>query len=143
MGYYTKYTLTWDGPQEVETQTWKEIAKELGEARAQQVLDRELLVQITKTESLIAEWLRENKDAGYVLRPDGTSEDSAKWYSHEKDVAALSRMYPDVTFTLHGEGEETEDIWKKYFKGGRMQTAVAKITIPPCDPNGKWSEVKK
>jgi len=37
-------------------------------------------------------------------------------------------------FTLHGEGEENEDIWDKYFLNGKCQVAKAEWTIPPFDP---------
>lgn len=29
-----------------------------------------------------------------------------------------SLEYPDVTFTLTGHGEETEDVWRKWYKDG-------------------------
>jgi hypothetical protein len=58
--------------------------------------------------------------------------DEMKWYDHENDMTALSIKYPHVTFTLEGCGEETFDLWKKYFLGGQMQRADAEITYPPC-----------
>jgi hypothetical protein len=33
----------------------------------------------------------------------------------------ISRMFPEVTFVLYGEGDESNDIWYKYFKDGKMQ----------------------
>lgn len=44
-----------------------------------------------------------------------------KWYEHEKDMIAISKKFPDVVFILYGDGEDREDIWKKYFKNGKKQ----------------------
>jgi len=58
---------------------------------------------------------------------------SIKWYSHEEDMKILSKEYPEVVFALKGEGGESEDIWIKYFKNGKKQTAKAKITFEEYD----------
>ena len=56
-----------------------------------------------------------------------------KWYQHEDAMKALSVIYPTVLFTLEGRGEDSEDVWVKYFKGGKMQRVEAKITFEPFD----------
>ena len=50
-----------------------------------------------------------------------------KWYEHDEDMTSISEQYPDILFTLHGEGEESGDIWIKYYKGGKCQVEKAKI----------------
>lgn len=60
-------------------------------------------------------------------------EDSCKWYDHESDMRVFSEQFPDVLFTLTGEGEEAGDLWRKYFKAGRMQSCYANITYDPFD----------
>lgn len=60
-------------------------------------------------------------------------EESVKWYDHEKDMRDFSRKYPEVVFELSGEGEENGDIWKAYFKNGKMQRCKAIITFDSFD----------
>jgi len=63
----------------------------------------------------------------------GESRDSCKWYDHEVQMRDFSREFPDHLFELNGEGEESYDIWRKYFKNGKMQSAPAIITFDPFD----------
>lgn len=56
-----------------------------------------------------------------------------KWYEHEEEMRSFSRKYPNVIFILSGAGEEQGDLWKKYFKNGKMQIALAKITYDEFD----------
>jgi len=62
-------------------------------------------------------------------------EESCKWYDHEEDIKAVSERFPNVLITLSGEGEEQPDLWKKYFKNGKMQRADAIVTYPEFDEN--------
>jgi hypothetical protein len=61
--------------------------------------------------------------------------DTTKWYGHEHDMRALSEEYPGVLFTLTGYGEESGDVWRKYFRDGRMQLAPAKIIFEDFNPS--------
>jgi hypothetical protein len=59
--------------------------------------------------------------------------DTTKWYEHDKDMVELSEQFPSVLFELQGEGENSEDLWKTYYRGGRLQHASAIIVYPPFD----------
>lgn len=78
---------------------------------------------------LIDELREDYEDAAYALMSNGDSEQSCKWYDHEKHIKAFSLNHPEALFILNGEGEESGDIWVKYFKNGKMQKCKAKITF--------------
>lgn len=59
--------------------------------------------------------------------------DETKWYSFEKDMKEVSRQHPKVVFELSGEGEEAGDLWKAYFKDGKMQMCKARIEYDNFD----------
>ena len=58
----------------------------------------------------------------------------AKWYDWKDDMKVLSTIWPDILFTLEGEGEESGDIWVAYFKYGKIQLAKARIEFDAFDP---------
>lgn len=56
-------------------------------------------------------------------------EDYHKWYDYKDDMKIISLKYPYVLFELSGEGEESGDVWKCYFKNGKYQHCKGEITI--------------
>lgn len=84
-------------------------------------------------EVVIKEFVSSNQEASYCLAPDGTPAESGKWYEHENDLLALSKAHPHLLFSLAGEGEESGDIWKKYFCAGKVQVEKAAVMIAPFD----------
>ena len=119
MGYYTSYKFSMEGEG---TPTIREVAEVIG--RGNPCVGHERF--------------------GHVI--DGTEEtpyfenilgygDAAKWYEHENDMARVSLKWPDVVFRLDGDGEETGDLWTKYWSNGKVQTErAAEWVPPPFDP---------
>ena len=62
-------------------------------------------------------------------------EEACKWYEHETHMREISDQFPEVLFTLTGEGEESGDLWVKYFSGGKMQHCPGVMTYEPFDEN--------
>jgi len=59
--------------------------------------------------------------------------DSVKWYDFDVDMRKISKMFPFTLFTLCGEGEESGDIWKAYYKDGKCQHVQAKVVFEEFD----------
>lgn len=78
---------------------------------------------------LVEQFVEENEYAKYALCSNGDCRESCKWYEHEKDMRKFSKKHPKAIFILSGEGEESGDIWKKYYKNGKMQKCKAVITF--------------
>lgn len=56
---------------------------------------------------------------------------TATWYDHEKDMATLSLCYPDYYFDVHGDGDNSDDIWESTWLNGMVHTRY--MEIPPFD----------
>ena len=54
---------------------------------------------------------------------------AAKWYDHKEHCLEVSKKFPDQVITVYGEGEESGDIWKAYYKNGKSFQADAIITF--------------
>lgn len=79
--------------------------------------------------------IENHDDLYYAVGSDGKSGNDCKWYDHEKDMVEISKSYPLLTFKLNGEGEESGDIWVKYFRNGKKQIKEAEIIIPEFSEN--------
>lgn len=89
-----------------------------------------------KDELKIIEQLRaENENTKYAFCNFGEANDAIKWYDHEKDLREFSKKHSTAIFTLKGNGEESGDIWVKYFKNGKMQASRAKLVFDKFDKN--------
>ena len=106
MGYYTRYELQIESEDpSAEGMIWDHIIDEQGEGFGGRY---------------------------YGVSRNGDA-DTCKWYEHEDEMKDLSKKFPSALFILSGEGEESGDIWRKYFKGGKMQTCRAVLTFEPYD----------
>ena len=52
------------------------------------------------------------------------------WYDHEQDMIDISKEFPEATFMLDGDGEESEDFWRQYFKNGQSAVCQAELIYP-------------
>lgn len=107
MGYYTKYNL--------------EVEHIIGEPT------------FVDSYGVIESLRNENEEAAYALEEDGECSDSCKWYDHEHDLKEFSKTWPEFLFKLEGEGEDSGDVWKKYFKDGRVYIVQGKIVFDEPD----------
>lgn len=120
MGYYTTYTLSIEGVMRQDG-TLKEI-----DAAQKELLEKEIEVMGVFDEIGDLEY-------GYSAY--------AKWYDHDDDMLLLSRRFPEILFCLHGEGEESEDMWNSYYYDGKTQYCRAVITYEDFNPQ-KLSTIK-
>ena len=130
MGYNTYYELTVDYSK---GQVEKEKAKE---AEIQEIKDSNL--SETTKNRLISDINKEYQNH-YVTESDVVNiigfnpfGGKSKWYDHESDMISVSKKFNGVIFVLFGDGDDSEDMWKKYFYNGKMQVANAKITFDEC-----------
>lgn len=55
--------------------------------------------------------------------------EECKWYSFEEEMRAYSLNHPEVIFRIDGEGEESGDLWRAWFKEGKMLRVNAVIVF--------------
>ncbi|MFZ1322335.1 MAG: hypothetical protein WAT71_12345 [Ignavibacteria bacterium] len=84
------------------------------------------------TETIISEFIAAYPEAGYdqALTPTGDFLASIKINPNSdciKELKTFSLKYPDILFTLNGQGEEFEDAWKIYALNGKTQLAYSRI----------------
>lgn len=73
-----------------------------------------------------------NEISGYVWADDFEIQ-GIKWYQWDQDMKLLSEKYPEYVFQLDGQGEESPDIWRAYFKNGKTHYAKARIVYDAFD----------
>jgi hypothetical protein len=105
MGYYTKYTVKISGAD-----------------------DTNHLRKVLETLELHREYDETFSDDG---RDVTVSTEPQKWYTWERECILVSKVYPKITIEVHGEGEETGDIWKARVRNGESEYVKAKIVFDP------------
>lgn len=104
MGYYTDFTLSM-------SEKTKSVEKAATKAGMQCVL-------------------------GYILEDRDITGDTTqmKWYDYNEDMLEFSKKFPKTLFILDGVGEEHIDMWRCYYKNGKVQEETANITFGEYDP---------
>lgn len=120
MGYYTYHEL--------------EVVSEVGESKIreieQYIVDNELDWQLNKFNG------RERlKFAVNEYGDSDLAEEPRKWYESTEDMAKMTLAFPNILFKMHGEGEETGDLWDCYCKNGKHQYCPAIVTYESFDEN--------
>jgi len=72
----------------------------------------------------------------------GYGEFGAKWYDYKADMKEISKIYPDILFTVEGEGEESGDIWRHYFKNGEDYRVEPVVIWPEFNEKNILSDKK-
>lgn len=119
MGYYTNYSM------EIRSLDGKNLSMEFAED----------VLRYLKGIGLVGEC--SVFDEGYYLSRDCLffySYDAMKWYEYEEDMIALSKAYPNAMFMLHGDGEDSMDIWNLYCLNGKTEFTRAEIPQPKTIP---------
>lgn len=76
------------------------------------------------------------KYTGYVFETTGLHSaclSGAKWYDHHIDMVNMSKDFPEILFQLNGEGEESGDTWRSFYKNGKATKLIPIITWPEFD----------
>lgn len=90
-------------------------------------------VGFQEPDDLIGEFIEKNQEKYYGIDPNGESSESCKWYEHETDMREMSKQFPNILFTMKGEGEESGDIWRRYYLNGKCQVVQAKLVFDDFD----------
>lgn len=120
MGYYTMFRLT--------TKRNKYKLMDIVAYMQEQYEDSDKFYPFADE---FSDYLRDDSLIGFEL---GFS-DMVKWYEHDEDMRELSKRFPETVFCLHGEGEESGDLWRTYYKNGKAQECNAKIVYDDYDEN--------
>lgn len=104
MGYYTYFSAETNASAEVETQITEELFK-------------------------ISSFFNFDKEES-VPFSQFMYDMYTTWYDWDKEMVEVSRKFPEVTITMWGNGEESDDMWKCVFKNGKKALVFAEIVYP-------------
>jgi hypothetical protein len=115
MGYYTRFTIKIKT--KLEKQNWLEIY-DLNEA----------MFEVNEEHKHVFD------NTGDEIYSDG----GIKWYDYHEDMVKLSKMFPNLVLQVDGEGEETGDIWRTFWKNGKYQEAERVVTVEGEETGDIW-----
>lgn len=112
MGYYTYYNFEMNSENELPKSKISQINKAFI-----QIWERRPYEEI--------EWPWQKPSEDDLTNKDFISfwylNESLKWYEWETDMKALAQQFPDVCFTLTGEGEDRDDNWRACWYKGQFE----------------------
>lgn len=82
---------------------------------------------------LIKQFREECDEARYSFDDEGNSIENNKWYKSNEDLKEFSKKHPEALLLLEGEGEDSPDFWREYWKNGKVQRIIAKIVYDEYD----------
>ena len=138
MGYETRHMLSIMS--EPNTDNTKKI--EGLKVKITETNDYEKIMKIAKEitrlddynlEKEIEFFISEDENFRYAISYLDEFGEGCKWYSHEDDMRKFSIKFKVVLFELSGEGEESGDVWKEYYKNGKMQRCKAELVFSEYD----------
>lgn len=103
MGYYTNYTL---------------------EVQAGKMYNTGLMTKIKEALQEISGY------SSWYHQDDTLSLSEAKWYDHQQDMWTLSKLFPDVKFEVHCQGEDGEQ-WMIYALNGKTERCGSEVVFTP------------
>ena len=109
------YTIEWDLPNLTAPQVAEDLAR---------------IAQEHTTSS--PDWCAGSRDTPGPLH----STTPCIWPTRGQDMARLSNLHPQVTFTLECRGQRDQDRRREYHRQGAMQNAQGRWTYDPPDPQG-------
>lgn len=65
----------------------------------------------------------------------GHAMDSMKWYGWKADMVSISELYPDTLIVVSGDGEDSDDTWRAYFRNGQSELIYPEIIWPDPSPD--------
>lgn len=119
MGYYTNFELRLYGEKDSIIAAFKRI---------EELTDN--LITWSCGDDILAEIL--NGNAAYF---------EAKWHSRKKDIAKVATEFPDVSFTLKGQGEDREDWWIIEAQNGKTHISYCTIISPEEQEADNWEDI--
>lgn len=126
MGYLTLYKLTWN------TISKKQCGHKYAPGDIYCPKCGKLINKNNNIDDAVSDYITAHEEI-YGIDNIGQSTESVKWYDHEEHMVKMSKHIKDVLFKLEGKGEESGDIWIKYFLNGKKQICRGNIVFDDFD----------
>ena len=124
MGYYTSYQLSMS----------RDISRKEIVMKEDEIANLIQKIKILRSKDRYGDhpstWFLEELNQKLNFETLSCFDENCKWYTCSEDMKLASTLFPDVLFEIRGDGEQTGDMWKAYFKDGKMARYQAKFVFP-------------